>query len=178
MMPFAIVSKPTFAEEIKIGKLTAAIGDEAWNHSEWISAKDAPVITGKVSSYGKYRCADGSSWFVSTVLNVKDVIKAIWSTTGLGTYDIFVNGEKVGLEILKSGYTHYEKMRNSYTYDVTDMISVNLNERNTLAAEVTPVWWADMIITPSGHWGMVGDKPAFHGVLELTYIDGSNLEND
>lgn len=69
-------------------------------------------------------------------------------------------------------------MRNSYTYDVTDMISVNLNERNTLAAEVTPVWWADMIITPSGHWGMVGDKPAFHGVLELTYIDGSNLEND
>lgn len=36
MMPFAIVSKPTFAEEIKIGKLTAAIGDEAWNHSEWI----------------------------------------------------------------------------------------------------------------------------------------------
>lgn len=170
---FAIPPLPVLSQNSKVGELTEALEDDVWSYSEWISAADAPVISWNVTDYGKYRSADGSSWFVSTVLNDKEVAKAIWTTTGLGTYDIFVNGKKVGLEILKPGYTHYAKTRNSYTYDITDMISVGRNEINTFAAEATPGWWADKIITPSGHKGMLGDKPAFRGVLEVTYIDGS-----
>ncbi|MBS7277414.1 MAG: family 78 glycoside hydrolase catalytic domain, partial [Bacteroidales bacterium] len=41
------------------------------------------------------------------------------------------------------------------------------------AVQVTPGWWADKIITPAGHEGMIGKKVAFRGVLELTYADGS-----
>lgn len=41
------------------------------------------------------------------------------------------------------------------------------------SAQVTPGWWADKIITPGGHDGMIGRKCAFRGVVELTYADGS-----
>ena len=46
-------------------------------------------------------------------------------------------------------------------------------EGNTLAVQVTPGWWADKIITPKGHHGMIGRKCAFRGVLELAFADGT-----
>ena len=42
-----------------------------------------------------------------------------------------------------------------------------------LSAQVTPGWWADKIVTPSGSEGMLGKKCAFRGVLQLTYADGT-----
>ena len=58
-----------------------------------------------------YRAADGTSWFMSTVKNDKKVSRALWMTTGLGVYEIYVNGKLVGDEILKPGFTHYEKTK-------------------------------------------------------------------
>ena len=54
-------------------------------------------------------------------------------------------------------------------YDITDILRKN----NVLAAQVTPGWWADKIVTPAGHDGMIGRKCAFRGVLALYYSDGS-----
>ena len=79
----------------------------------------------------------------------------------------------VGEEILKPGFTHYGKTKRSFTYDVTDAINSASGAENVLAVQVTPGWWADKIITPAGHEGMIGKKVAFRGVLELTYADGS-----
>lgn len=96
-----------------------------------------------------------------------------WMTTGLGVYEIYVNGKLVGDEILKPGFTHYEKTKLSFTYDVTGCFKTASGDENVLSAQVTPGWWADKIITPGGHDGMIGKKCAFRGVLELTYTDGS-----
>jgi len=38
---------------------------------------------------------------------------------------------------------------------------------------VTPGWWADKIVTPGEKEGMMGEKCAFRGVLEIIYTDGS-----
>ena len=94
-------------------------------------------------------------------------------TTGLGVYELYLNGQVVGEEILKPGFTHYGKTKRSFTYDVTDAINSASGAENVLAVQVTPGWWADKIITPAGHEGMIGKKVAFRGVLELTYADGS-----
>ena len=48
---------------------------------------------------------------MSTVKNDKKVSRALWMTTGLGVYEIYVNGKLVGDEILKPGFTHYEKTK-------------------------------------------------------------------
>ena len=101
--------------------LTEALADDAWEKSQWISVADAPVVEGIVQD--GTRAADGASWFVTTVSNEKKVTSAKWMTTGLGVYDLYVNGRLIGDEVLKPGFTHYEKTKRSYTYDVTAAIS-------------------------------------------------------
>lgn len=148
-----------------------ALDSTAWQHSQWISVADAPVVTGVIDGSNE-RAADGASWFVATLANDREVTGARWMTTGLGVYEIYVNGKPIGREILKPGFTHHEKTRRSFTYDVTGAMALNAGDENTFAAQVTPGWWADKIITPGGNDGMIGKKPAFRGVLELTYADG------
>ncbi|MCF0173147.1 MAG: family 78 glycoside hydrolase catalytic domain [Bacteroidales bacterium] len=151
--------------------LTTPLDSSAWECSQWISVVDAPVVTGEV--YDGARSADGASWFVSTVVPAQKVISAKWGTTALGVYELYVNGTPVGEEVLKPGFTHPEKTKIAYTYDITSAFNSKAGAENTLAVQVTPGWWADKIVTPRGHEGMVGKKCAFRGVLELTYADGT-----
>ncbi len=153
------------------GKLTEALENTSWDVSEWISVVDAPVVTGTVVD--GTRAADGANWFVSTLKNEKKVVSAKWMTSGLGVYELHVNGVTVGKEILKPGFTHYEKTKRSFTYDITDMLNTKEGAENVLSAQVTPGWWADKIITPGGHDGMIGRKCAFRSVLEVIYSDGT-----
>ena len=151
------------------GVLTDALDDSAWEVSEWISAKDAPVSDGK-----GFRAADGSSWFVAPVKNDSEVVSAKWMTTGLGVFQIYLNGVPVGEEVLRPGFTHYEKTKYSFTYDITEDYLKGEGEENVLSACLTPGWWGDRIITRWGHEGsMVGRKCAFRAVLELRFKDGS-----
>ena len=156
----------------KGGVRAETLDDSAWGSSMWISAADAPVIKGPISD-DNCRAADGSSWFVSTLKNDDKVVSAKWMTAGLGVYQLYVNGAAIGEEILKPGFTHYEKTKRSFTYDITDVFCTKAGAENVLSAQVTPGWWGDKIITPNRHEGMIGKKCAFRGVLELTFADGS-----
>ena len=160
------------AGEGPVGTRAEALPDAAWESSSWISVVDAPVVTEKVTDKN-CRAADGASWFVSTVKNEKKVVSAKWMTAGLGVYELYVNGKPVGEEILKPGFTHYAKTKRSFTYDITESFALGSGAENVLAAQVTPGWWADKIVTPANHEGMIGKKCAFRGVLELTFADGS-----
>jgi alpha-L-rhamnosidase len=175
MMVIGCVLMTACSNKHKLGgaSRTTPLSSDAWNASEWISVVDAPVVTGKVTDDKNNRSADGANWFVSTVRNEKKVTKALWMTTGLGVYYLYVNGVPVGNEILKPGFTHHKKTKRSFTYDITRLLNQKANAENVLSAQVTPGWWADKIITNSGHEGMIGRKCAFRGVLELTYSDGS-----
>lgn len=155
-----------------VGVKAQALDDSAWEAAEWISAADAPVVTSIVTNEN-CRTADGASWFVRKVVNDKKVSSAKWMTSGLGIYELYLNGEVVGEEVLKPGFTHYAKTRRSFTYDITAAFNKKAGAENVLAVQVTPGWWADKIITPAGNRGMIGKKCAFRGVLELTWDDGS-----
>ena len=151
-----------------VGTKCEALPGEAWKSSIWLSAVDAPVL----EKWDNDRAADGASWFVSVVTNEKRVTSAKWMTSGLGVYEIYLNGEPVGNEYLKPGFTHVLKTRRSFTYDITKAFNKASGAENQLSAQVTPGWWADKIVTPNAH-KMWGTKPAFRGVLELTYADGT-----
>ena len=155
------------------GHRVDALDNAVWETSEWISAADAQVVT-QIVPDERWHAADGSSWFVSTVKNGRKVASAKWMTSGLGTFDIYVNGVLVGEEFLKPGFSHYLKTKYSFTYDVTEMMNAASGAENVFSAVVTPGWWADKIVTPGDTEGMNGDKCAFRGVLELTYADGSS----
>lgn len=153
------------------GQRVSALEDSAWECSEWISVVDAPVVESVINDGS--RAADGANWFLATPVNEKRVKSAVWMATGLGVFDIYVNGKRIGDEILKPGFTHREKTKLSFTYDVTSLFNKGKGASNELSAQVTPGWWADKIVTPAGHKGMIGRKCAFRGVLKLTYADGT-----
>ena len=157
--------------EVPVGFLTSSLDAQAWESSVWISAPDAPVVTGKIT--GKSLSADGASLFSGKLQNAGKVVSARWMTTGLGVYSLYVNGLPIGEEVLKPGFTHPLKTRRAFTYDITGAFHTGKGAVNVLSAQVTPGWWADKIVTPGGHDGMLGRKPAFRGVLELTYSDGT-----
>ena len=138
-----------------------ALGDQAWAMSEWIAVKDAPISDGKV------RAADGTSWFATKAVNAKDLKRAKWMVSGLGVFNVYVNGKLVGADFLKPGFTQNQKTKYAFTYDVTKLMKTGVGEANALAAEVSAGWWRDKICAFSGK------KSAFRGVLELTYEDGS-----
>lgn len=154
----------------EVQSLAEPLDASAWSSSKWISAADAPVLTSRPKGD---RAADGASWFVSTVKNPQKVTAAKWMTTSLGVYEIYLNGQPVGEEFLKPGFTDVRKTRRSFTYDVTAMFDCKSGAENVLSAQVTPGWWADKIVTTNTSNGMYGKKPAFRGVLELTFADGS-----
>ena len=156
-----------------VGTRTAALDDSAWECSEWISAADAPVVEGRIHTSKNCRAADGASWFLYSARNAGRLVSARWMTSGLGVYELYVNGKLVGEEVLKPGFTHSAKTKLSFTYDITDAMDTGVSAVNVLSAQVTPGWWADKIVTPSGHDGMIGRKCAFRSVLELRYEDGS-----
>lgn len=153
------------------GTLTQALDDACWEQAQWISVADAPVVTGKCPK--GVRAADGASCFVRSFKNKGKVISAKWMATSLGVHEIQVNGVTVGDEILKPGFTHHDKTKISFTYDITEMIDRTSGAENTFSAQVTPGWWADKVVTPHNHPHMVGAKSAFRSVIELTYADGS-----
>ena len=153
--------------------MVKALEPAAWESSEWISVANAPVITAKIDDHENGRAADGASWFACTLKNEGKVKSARWMTAGLGVYQLFVNGKSVGKEVLKPGFTHYEKTKRSFTYDITSLLNLKAGDENMLSVQVTPGWWADKIVTPWGWDGMRGRKCAFRGVLEVAFADGT-----
>ena len=154
------------------GRRVPSLGADAWNGSEWLSAKDAPVAGGVIRK--GVRVADGTSWFLRVAANEKPVRRATWMTTGLGVYDLYVNGRRIGHDFLKPGFTDVRKTRRSFTYDVTEAMRLDAGEANLFAAEVSAGWWRDKIVTPNSSTnGFFGRKSAFRGVLQVEYEDGT-----
>ena len=73
-----------------------------WKGSEWISAADAREAT-KDEMEKTHTSAPGTSCFVKTVANAKEVKEAFWTVTGLGVFEAYVNGEPVSRKCRCSG---------------------------------------------------------------------------
>ena len=152
----------------RIESLNASV----WECSQWLSAKDAPVYDGAVADGSK--AAPGTSWFVGKIANAGEVKSVRWMTAGLGVYEVYVNGQPVGCDFLKPGFTHNGKTKYSFTYDVTKLLKAGVGESNVFAAEVSAGWWRDKVVTPPNKGGgFAGRKSAFRGVLEFAYADGT-----
>ena len=159
---------------------TGLIAKNDWNGSQWISAVDSVVskYPGGHDSRGvKQEAEDGTSCFVKSVANGKDVKEAFWTVTGLGVFEAYVNGQPVSRfckcsgkkcrDFLKPGFTHYGKTKHAFTYDVTHLMKTGAADANTFAAQVSAGWWRDKIVN------FAGKKSAFRAQLVLRYADGT-----
>ncbi|MBE6762121.1 MAG: hypothetical protein E7551_07510 [Ruminococcaceae bacterium] len=94
-------------------------------------------------------------------------------TSGLGIYESYINGERVG-NLLDDGSISYDELKPGYTgtsrrqyntYDVTHML--NSGADNVLSSIVTEGWWSaeDSLIKQ-------GEESAYFAKMILTYANG------
>ena len=108
--------------------------------SEWISAANVKVAD--KAEYDGQRAADGTSWFAKDFELKSAPAKATLTASGLGVFELYVNGVKVGDDFLKPGFTHYQKTKYAFSYDVAKLLK---SGKNTIAAEVSSGWWSDKV---------------------------------
>ena len=126
--------------------------------AEWISAANSKVA-GEAERKAQ-RAADGTSWFAKEFDLAAAPKSATIAASGLGVFELYVNGVKVGDDFLKPGFTHFAKTKYAFSYDVAKLLKPG---KNVVAAEVSAGWWRDQIT------GFRGERSALW--CELT-VDG------
>ena len=127
-------------------------GPDTWEGSEWISMTGAKT--------------GGSSVFRRAFSPGKTVKSARLYATGLGVFDVWINGVRVGNDVLKPGFTMMTKRVHSFAYDVTGLLETG---KNAVSCVITAGWWAD-----EASPGNPGKDTAVRMKLVLFYQDGSS----
>ena len=128
--------------------------DESWEAS-WI-------CTAKEDTYHPI-------FFKNFVLD-GEVEKARLYVTGLGLYEVFMNGEKVGDEFLAPFYNDYKKRVQYQTYDVTDCLKAD----NRIEIQLGNGWY-------KGRYGLAGNSNVYGSYMtalaeiHIDYKDGRRV---
>ncbi|HEX4266009.1 MAG TPA: glycoside hydrolase family 78 protein [Verrucomicrobiae bacterium] len=102
--------------------------------------------------------------------NINQAVKrATVYVTALGAYELHLNGQKVGNDVLTPGWTQFSKRVYYQAYDVTGMVQAG---SNTIATILGDGWFAsDLAFT--GQRLNYGGTPRFLAQLVLQLSDGS-----
>lgn len=106
---------------------------EDWKSAEWIGYEELPESEKIVPALHHSGNAErGDSKNILPILrkefNVKNKLKlATVFISGLGHFDLHLNGEKVGDHFLDPGWTLYQKHAQYVTFDVTKQIKLGVN---------------------------------------------------
>jgi alpha-L-rhamnosidase len=99
----------------------------------------------------------------------QSVTRATVYVTALGAYELHLNGQKVGNDVLTPGWTQFTKRVYYQTYDVTGMVQ---SGSNTISAILGDGWYASDLAF-KGSRNNYGGNPRFLAQLVLKLADGS-----
>jgi len=106
----------------------------------------------------------------------KNVSKAILFSSARGVYNVYMNGEKIGKDVLAPGWTEYGRRIQYQAHDVTNMLE---EDKNCLSVILSDGWYAGRLGTidfgfKDFPWrGYYGRDLRFIGQLEIWYDDGT-----
>ena len=130
----------------------------AWTSASWISAKDEGKITSSLpAQYYRKRFS----------LN-KKVASARVYVTSLGTYQLYLNGQKVSKDLFAPGWTSYNKRLQYQTYDVSNLLTTD----NVVGAIVGDGWYRGILTWNKRH-AVYGSRLALLMSMRIQYTDGS-----
>lgn len=99
----------------------------------------------------------------------KELASARLYITGLGNYVAYINGQRVGNDLLTPGWTDYRQKVQYQIYDVTGMMQKG---HNTFGAILGNMWWSSGLGWQGGSTYSNGPL-RLKGQLHLTFTDGS-----
>lgn len=103
---------------------------------------------------------------VRRTLTVSSTSKARLYITALGLYEAYLNGKKIGVDLLTPGWTSYYARINYQTYDVTELLQEG---ENVFGAWVGEGWYACLLGYQGGTRNIYGDRL---GLLAQLEVDG------
>ena len=100
----------------------------------------------------------------------KSIKSARLYITAKGLFESFINGNRVGSDILTPGYTPYHKRIETLTYDVTKLL---VSGENAIGITLAEGWYAGRF-GPKRHWHKKRNiTPKALAQLEIEYTDGT-----
>jgi alpha-L-rhamnosidase len=166
------------AADIKAVKVTAKTGDVLLDTD---FTKGNPFNGGTLTANGLrvaqrkdvlYRSKDANKPLLRTTFTTepgKTVKSARAYASAQGVYELQLNSEKVGDQILAPGWTDYKKRIQYQTYDVTDQIK---DGENAFGAELGDGWWSGKIA--SFGFNNYGSSLGLIAQLRIDYTDGTS----
>lgn len=100
----------------------------------------------------------------------KPVKQARLYCCGLGLYEAWMDGKKLGDEFLLPGYHSYDLMLEYQTFDVTEALSVGSHRLSFLLGEG---WYKGRFVFEGGYENLYGDRKQLIAQLVIEYQDGS-----
>jgi alpha-L-rhamnosidase len=97
------------------------VSPQSWPNSSWpwLTGKDSTIFTLYEMAHPAY---DPSPLFRKEFTISKKVRAASLYVCGLGYYEAFLNGSKIGNHVLDPGWTNFEKRSLYVTYDITNQL--------------------------------------------------------
>jgi alpha-L-rhamnosidase len=101
----------------------------------------------------------------------KPVRRARMYATARGVYELYINGNRVGNDVLAPGWTDYERRVQYQTYDVTPLLAEG---PNVLGAVLGDGWFAGFVgFDPKHRGALYGARPQLLTQLDVEYEDGT-----
>ncbi|MBN2161838.1 MAG: family 78 glycoside hydrolase catalytic domain [Pontiellaceae bacterium] len=156
--------------------------DTGWKAASWPSG-DWAAVAYDDSAWG-YASGGGTPWGTPSLNDTarvpvpylrknfsvsQAVSRATVYVTALGAYELHLNGQKVGNDVLAPGWTDFNKRVYYQTYDVTEMVQ---NGANTLSALLGDGWYASNLAF-RGQRLNYGGKSRLLAQLEVELDDGT-----
>ncbi|MBN1479444.1 family 78 glycoside hydrolase catalytic domain [candidate division KSB1 bacterium] len=156
---------------------TGLLNPSDWR-AEWMSAPvlfDWQAVDGRRKQMPKDappERPEPAPLFRKTFMAEKKVRQVRAYISGLGYYEMYLNGKKVGDHLLDPAFTRYDKRVLYVTYDVTEMIR---DGENAVGVMLGNGWYN---LTSRGVWGFdyAGwrQPPTLLCQIKITYADGSD----
>jgi alpha-L-rhamnosidase len=147
---------------------TALLSQQDWK-AKWIS--DGSKQPAKDEDYYK---EDPMPLFRKEFSVKKTIRSARLYISGLGYYEAYLNGKKIGDHVLDPGWTSYRKQVLYAVHDITSLIK---NGNNVAGVMLGNGWWNPLPFKLFGRWDLRNyqqtDRPCLKAEIHIRYTDGS-----
>jgi alpha-L-rhamnosidase len=136
--------------------------------SDWKAARVVAELTDRrLGDLGEL--PQPAAYLRRTIALSKNLRSARLYVTALGSYRVFLNGNRVGDDVLTPEFTDYRKRVTYQAYDVTGWL---VNGNNVIGALLGDGWYGSGLTWSGVHFFSAPDR--FIAQLELDYSDGSH----